>query len=68
MANEDETASPSVEARILTIKEASAAFARAVSHASYAQGNVSWPREIAIAHQKIEEALMWALKGLGAGR
>ena len=66
--HDDEPDSPGVEALIKRIEQAGAAFAGAVSQASYAQGNVAWPREIAIAHQKVDEAIMWAVKGLGGRR
>jgi hypothetical protein len=35
-----------------------------VAQASYRDGNVAWPREIVLAQQKIDEAIMWALRAL----
>jgi hypothetical protein len=46
------------------VEEAGAAFARVVAQASYRNGNVAWPREIVLARQKIDEAVMWALRAL----
>jgi hypothetical protein len=46
------------------VEEAGAAFARVVAQASYRNGNVAWPREIVLAQQKIDEAVMWALRAL----
>lgn len=65
---DDADDSPGVEALVKQVEQAGAAFAHTVSQASYAQGHVAWPREIALAHQKVEEALMWAVKGLGGRR
>jgi hypothetical protein len=50
------------------IEAAASSFAQVLAHVSYEQGNVSWPREIILARQKIDEALMWALKGVGKVR
>ena len=49
---------------IRSIEEAGAAFSHAVAQASYGNGDVTWPREIVLAQQKIEEAVMWALRAV----
>ena len=48
--------------RISRIRAAAVEFARVVSSANYERGNVSWTREIVIAQEKIDEAVMWASK------
>lgn len=35
-----------------------------MSQADYENGNVTWTREMAIAQQKLEEVILWALKAL----
>ena len=47
------------------IEDAGASLARTILQVTYENGHVSWPREVAIAQAKIEEAVMWALKALG---
>jgi hypothetical protein len=49
---------------IRSIEEAGAAFSRSVAQASYRNGDVTWPREIVLAQQKIDEAVMWALRAV----
>lgn len=45
-----------------SIENAGSSFVRLISKISYQRGHASSPREIAIARQKIDEAVMWALK------
>lgn len=50
-----------------SIEKAGEDFSRAVAQASYRNGDVSWPREIVLAQQKIDEAVMWAVKAMRTG-
>jgi hypothetical protein len=63
MQDDDAPEAPALDlARV--IEEAGAAFSRAVAQASYRYGDVAWPREIVLAQQKIDEAIMWAQRAL----
>jgi hypothetical protein len=63
MQDDDAPDAPVADLR-RSVEEAGAAFARVVAQASYRNGEVAWPREIVLAQQKIDEAVMWALRAL----
>jgi len=46
------------------LKRAAADLSRLLSQVNRENGNVSWSREIAIAQQKLEEAMLWAIKAV----
>jgi hypothetical protein len=58
---EKEVSTEEQEARL---KKAAADLSRLLSRVDYENGNVSWSREIAIAQQRLEEAMLWALKAV----
>jgi hypothetical protein len=50
------------------IEAAGIAFSRALAQVSYANGDVAWPREITLAQQRVDEAVMWAVKAVTRNR
>jgi hypothetical protein len=52
------------ECQTQRLSRATADLARLIAQIDYENGNVSWSRETALARQKLEEAFMWAMKGI----
>ncbi len=46
------------------LKEAAANLGQLIAQIGYENGCVSWSRETVLARQKLDEAFMWAMKGI----
>ncbi|MGB3022316.1 MAG: hypothetical protein WBE08_13695 [Methyloceanibacter sp.] len=50
------------------LQSAAEALDRLLSEIDFENGYVSWTREMSIAHQRLEEVVMWAIKAIDLPR